>query len=472
MKYEDRIRKYSELSENNKNNSKQKIGLIIKGNYIASNYIRILSPFSNLSDTQYFPYLIDNSDFNKFRKDLENDDLFLDIIIIQRDAIELDFAELIVEKCNLFGVKIIFEIDDDLINMDKSSPIYNRFLPRIRIMKFLAENSDCITVSTNILRERMLKYNKNVITIPNALVDYWNIHKKINRKNSTRCIKIGYMGTITHTNDLKVIEEVIKKIKRKYSNKEIIFEFIEGTTDDLEGINIIRVPPDDEYYPNFVSWLQGTIDWDIAIAPLLKEDPINLSKSELKYLEYTALNIPGVYSDVGPYAYAIENGKNGMLVKENSSTAWEQQLCKLIENVNLRQEIIINAWKDIEKNYLISNMVNNWINVLDKNKRNKSNVLYKKVKEYYDGDILISFNDFLIEESENIIIESNIFNEDSDFIKYLGMDYYGFSAILDSVSLNSTTFYTNKFFEKIKNENNEKINSLNMHPFVYFALYI
>lgn len=471
MKFEERIKKYSELSRS-KDDNKQIVGLIIKGNYIASNYIRILSPFSNFSNTNYVPYLIDRPDFNAFKKDLVNDNVFLDIVIVQRDALEADFAELLVQKCKLFGIKLIFEIDDDLINMDKSSPIYNDFLPRIKVMEFLAENSDCITVSTDILRERMLIYNDNVITIPNALVDYWDIKKDVAFKDNSNSIKIGYMGTITHTKDLKIIERVIKNIQTKRPDKNIIFEVVEGTTDEIEGINIIRIPSNDQYYPNFVYWLQNNIDWDIAIAPLIEDDPINLSKSELKYLEYTALNIPCVYSAVGPYDYAIVHEKNGMLVKDNNVYEWEHCLTKLIDDAILRREIVLNAWEDIENNYLIDNMVTNWINVLNLNNRNKSGLLYRKINDYFDESSSISFNDFLIRDHISIVSESNLFDETYYLTEYPDVKLCDLSAINHYLVFGyGENCNPNKNFDKRAFNNLYLIHDFNLHPFVYYCLY-
>ena len=41
-----------------------------------------------------------------------------------------------------------------------------------------------------------------------------------------------------------------------------------------------------------------------------------------------------------------------MLVKENSPSEWERNLSKLIDNINLREKIIRNAWNDVKHNYL------------------------------------------------------------------------------------------------------------------------
>ena len=67
----------------------------------------------------------------------------------------------------------------------------------------------------------------------------------------------------------------------------------------------------------------------MAIAPLT-DVPLNKSKSEIKYLEYTGLGLSAVYSDIGPYHEAIKNGYNGLLVKNNDINQWENQINKLI----------------------------------------------------------------------------------------------------------------------------------------------
>ena len=468
---EKRIKCYSQF--NNKSyNDKQKIGLIIQETYIASNYIRILSPFSNLNHEEYVPILIDERDFHIFKKDLENDNLNLDIIIVQRDVLTCDFANLLVEKCKLFGINLILDLDDDLINLDKTSSLYKSREDKLKCMNFLAENSDCITVSTPNLREKMLIFNENVTVIPNALVDYWKIKKNINIKKSSKIIKIGYMGTRTHTNDLKIIEESITNIQKKYSDKKIIFEVIEGTTDKISCSNTIPIPKENKDYPNFVPWLQDTVDWDIAIAPLSQDNIINFSKSELKYLEYTALNVPGVYSAVGPYEYSIVHEKNGMLVKENSTKEWEQHITKLIDDETLRSKIITNAWKHVESEYLLNNLVNNWINVLNMFKRDKNSILYQKVEEYYTTCAQIPFNEFLINESENIIKNSKLFDEVFYKTKYPDVNQTTLTPIQYYLKFGHVNNHLpNKHFKYSLKDKYSLIYNFNLNPLVYNILY-
>ena len=42
-------------------------------------------------------------------------------------------------------------------------------------------------------------------------------------------------------------------------------------------------------------------EMDFAVAPLVK-NKMNLCKSFIKYLDYSALGLPGIYSNISPYS--------------------------------------------------------------------------------------------------------------------------------------------------------------------------
>jgi len=104
------------------------------------------------------------------------------------------------------------------------------------------------------------------------------------------------------------------------------------------------------------------ISWDIGVCPLI-ENEFNNGKSELKYIEYTSLGIPSISSNVEPYRLAIKDGYNGFLA--STPEEWEEKLEKLINNKQLREEILSNAILDVEKNYSLKNSVIEWEKILN-----------------------------------------------------------------------------------------------------------
>ena len=466
------LKKYSEL--NNGSSDKQIVGVLIKGKnkYIASTYIRLLSAFNNFKDNDFDFYIIDDLEINKFRKDLLDDNCPLDIVIVQRDVIDLEFSKLLVKTCKLFGIKLIYEIDDDLVNIDTTQPDFKRYEEKINVVRYLAENASGISVTTDSLKYSLLGFNKNIEIIPNVLTDSWNLNENF-KSDDDGTIKIGYMGTTTHANDLKLVEKVINDLRNDYPNKNIIFEMVGGSDKNLEGVKRIDIPFDKRHYPDFVNWIQSAISWDIAIAPLADNNNINESKSELKYLEYTALNVPGIYSDVGPYGKCIVNGINGLLVKTNSVEEWEMNMKKLIENKSLREKIHKNAWKDILKNYTMDNLVLNWEIFLNKSKRNKKSMLYSIIEKYSNEKRDMTFNEFLFEESKTIIENSGLFDEEYYLYKYPDVKNSELSPIDHYL-----TFGANEYCNPCETFNTEEyikkhpfIIELGINPLVHYVLY-
>lgn len=468
MFYEN-LKKYSELDDFN--DHKQIVGLLVKGKnkYVASTYIRLLSAFNNFNDGPYDFYIIDELEMEKFKDDLFNEKLLLDIIIVQRDVIDLKLSKILVKACNLFDIKFIYEIDDDLVNMDKSQPDYKRYEDMINVIKYLIVHADCVTVTTNNLKNSIIGLNDNVVVIPNALVEFWDLNNKLIKNDE---IKIGYMGTTTHANDLKLVEKAISNLKTKYDDKIIKFEIIGGSEKKLNGVDAIAVPPNSIFYPDFVNWIQKSINWDIAIAPLADNNNINESKSELKYLEYTALNVPAVYSDVGPYKECISHGINGLLVKNNSTEEWESNLVNLIEDSEFRHNLLKNAREDVSLNYTLDTLTDNWKNILDEYSRDKNSVLYLKIKEFWANNYS-SFNKFLNDEAYSIIKSSNLFDENyylTNYPEVKNLDFDSINHYITFGKIEGTNPCKNFDSEKFTN-NNPLVSEFEMSPFLYFILY-
>lgn len=339
--------------------------------------LRLAAVFNELSlDSKYNFFMVCPKDYDKFKQDISNDIINFDFIILQRDYFDFKIANILLTKSKKFNFKIIYEIDDDLIHMDKSNPGYGYYMGIKDDLEHIISNVDIVTVTTNNLKDQLSYLNDNIKVIPNRLIDSWFESDK-KQFNSSNYIKIGYMGSIYHSWDLILIEKAIRNVITYFTEKNvnIIFELIGGTTEELDFAHQIEVPSENQEYFKFVEWFKKTVDWDIAIAPL-EYSNINDSKSELKYLEYAVLGIPGIYSDVGPYSQNIVHEKNGLLVFENSPEEWEKSIIQLIENTSLRNEIITESFKDVKSNYLIKYSVDDWKNIFERNivKNNKNNL--------------------------------------------------------------------------------------------------
>ncbi len=344
-------------------------------------HIRLLSVFHHPSlYGKIVPYVINENDLKQINKRSFLSNKTYDCIIVQRDVLDEDFSKILVNRSKEQGIKLIYEIDDDLLNIDKTHPEYKKYLCKRKVIEYLIKNADLITVSTDYLKKQLSPLNNNVQVIRNALNEqlWFNPPNRIRDKNNE--INIGYMGSFTHDTDLLIVKEVIKNLQNKFAKKNIKFNFYVvggvNANNNESWFKKVEIPSNKNHYPQFVQWLKKISNWDFAIVPLADTN-INQSKSEIKYLDYTALNLAAVYSDVGPYPNLIKNGFNGLLVKNNDTNQWESQINKLINNPKLRKDIRINAQKDLMENYLIKYRTKIWYDTIkmlvDKNKDNSIN---------------------------------------------------------------------------------------------------
>ncbi len=184
-----------------------------------------------------------------------------------------------------------------------------------------------VYVNRNIASEEMIKYSEEAL-------------KEV--KKDKEKIVIGYLsGSITHNDDFKLIMQSIIKILKEYDN---VYLQIVGLLDLPEEMKEVE---DKVLTSPFMDWkdLPKLIrSIDINLAPI--EDTIfNEAKSENKWTEAALVKIPTVASNVGAFKSEIEDGKTGLLCKDEKD--WYKKLKKLIDDKNYREELGNNAYVEV-----------------------------------------------------------------------------------------------------------------------------
>ena len=340
-----------------------KVGVFLEDNFDNMNacpFIRIHTPFSKLAESGNYHFFIYGREIMPLL-DIDNiiDEHIFDVIVIQRVN---PYSTNILKKAKKHNIKIIYETDDDLLDIRPENPSYKYILEHYDDIKKLVNNVDYITVSTDELKNRFNKLNiNNIEIIKNYYVNTFLQLKPFKFRGNNQ-IKIGYFGTLTHQNDLELMRKVILRLKDIFSKKniEIIFETAGVSLINSDWFRDVELP----YYPmsmnTFYDWLSNNSDWDIGVVPLANLD-FNKCKSELKYIEFAALGIPVVASGIGAYKDCIQNGVNGYL--STNEDEWVDKLSVLIEDPILRNGMVNNARDDILKNYSLKSRVNQWDNL-------------------------------------------------------------------------------------------------------------
>ena len=339
-----------------------KVGVFLEDNFDNMNacpFIRIHSLFKELSgsgDYHFFIYgqeILPLIDVNQIIKSK-----IFDVIVIQRVN---PYSTPIIKKAKQHGIKLVYEADDDFLDINPSNPSFNYIHGNLVNIKKLVGAADKIVVSTPELKKRFDKLNlaSDVEIIRNYYLDNVLPLKPFSYTGDSY-VKIGYFGTMTHNNDLELIHNVILRLKDIFSKKaiQVDFEVIGASIDEnIDWFSVKKLP----YYPmsmaTFMKWITNEANWDIGIIPLVNTE-FNKCKSELKYIEFTALGVPVVASDVDIYKNTIEDGVTGFLA--NNEDEWVDKLSILIENPTLRNGMLNNARADILKNYDLRDRAKQW----------------------------------------------------------------------------------------------------------------
>ena len=165
-----------------------------------------------------------------------------------------------------------------------------------------------------------------------------NYRPEIKLENNS--VSAVFIGSKTHGEDLNILKEPINELLSECKGN---FRFYviggEEITSSEKWYTPISIPNGSKSYPNFVNWLRKIKDkFDFGVAPLC-ENNLNKSKSYLKYIEYSALGLPGIYSKFGPYPEIVKDGTNGLLC-ENSASDWYNKIRQMITDSSTRENLL------------------------------------------------------------------------------------------------------------------------------------
>lgn len=159
-------------------------------------------------------------------------------------------------------------------------------------------------------------------------------------------LRIGY-PTSRRPTVTALLVPVIEAVRALHP-EDVYFEFVGWSPDELAGSAHVRVQPQIDRYESYIEYVLGR-RWDIGIAPLIGSH-FETFKTQVKYREYGALGVAGVYSAVAPYVDYVDAGVTGMLV-DNTVDAWVGALDRLIRTPQLRAAIAANAADDVRRHY-------------------------------------------------------------------------------------------------------------------------
>ena len=224
--------------------------------------------------------------------------------------------------------RLIYDVEDNVFMAKRSevNPLVG-ILRGTGKIKYLIRTADHVITSSPFLNDYCLGINKNkACTYISSSIDT-DRFLPANRYSNDQKVTIGWTGTFSSREYLDLLRNVFLDLRGRCDFRlRVIGNFqYELPSIDLE---VIQWSKNDE--------IKDLQDIDIGVYPLVQDEWV-LGKSGLKAIQYMALGLPTVATNVGTTPKIIQHHKNGWLVRTDSE--WVDALETLIKDPGLRRKL-------------------------------------------------------------------------------------------------------------------------------------
>lgn len=240
--------------------------------------------------------------------------------------------------------KLVFDVEDNVIIpfdrfVDHHPNRVLRFIRGAGKALYLIRTADHVVTSSPTLNDHCLTINqRRACTYISSSVDTDRFVPAAGRDKAPP-VTIGWTGTFSTRVYLDLLRPVFRELAKSHAFKlRVIGNFDYG----LPGVDleVIRWTPERE-----VADLQGI---DIGVYPLNIDEYVG-GKSGLKAIQYMAIGLPCVATNVGTTPLILRDGENGLLVR--TETEWLDALQRLIDDPDLRRRLGERARRDAVAKY-------------------------------------------------------------------------------------------------------------------------
>lgn len=277
-----------------------------------------------------------------------------------------------------YGKPMFVELDDNHIDVPPWNNAYHGYSPSSpyrHVVNQMMGWADGLIVSTPHLKELYGKFNANIHVVENSL-DFKGDRKFVGwdsvRIRKHRGTHIGWIGGRSHFNDLMMVAPALREILVERPGVTLVL-VNSGLIPSCEATGIpypFKGLPNVHYADRSVGInrfapFAASFGFDVGIAPLV-DCNFNRSKSNLRWLEMSAMKIPTVASDISHFSQTVRNGIDGLLVKDNDPALWKRHLEHLLDDKAAREEMGRQAYKRVKKDFNIKINAAKYVRLLKK----------------------------------------------------------------------------------------------------------
>ena len=287
-------------------------------------------------------------DFGRFQKEFVD---WADVIVVQR--VLGNAVKHMIHYCHMKDKKVVYDLDDNIWNFP-DSPEYKggnaKELPGQT--NDVISMCDGVTVSTQAIADSIHANVKDipVFVLPNCLdFSQW---KRLEVRQEH--FLVGWAGGHYHVQDLEMIVPGLEKVIKQNENVTLVFL-------GCCPMKLLMDNPGGVFLQEFVNVklfvkTMSVMRFDIGLAPLFPTE-FSKSRSTLRLLQYSALQIPSVVSLWGEYGKMVEEGfPSAVAGKED----WGEVVQDLISDEEKRELLGREAQSYVISKYEIKDNISNW----------------------------------------------------------------------------------------------------------------
>ncbi|MBP6334152.1 MAG: glycosyltransferase family 4 protein [Bacteroidia bacterium] len=276
-----------------------------------------------------------------------------DVVFIHREAEPFGpplFEWLIMR---VFKMKTVYDFDDAIWipNASESNSTLTRLFKKFSNVQTICKWATKISVGNKFLMDFASRYNSSVHFIPTT-IDTELHHNAIKNHKSDKFV-FGWTGSHSTIQYLDMLVPVFQDLEK---------------TENFELLVICDIPPKFNLKSvRYIPWKRETeiedlLNFNVGLMPL-PDDIWAQGKCGFKALQYMALGIPAVVSDVGVNAEVVDHEKNGCVCKTVGD--WAFYLKKLLKEPQYLQELSGNTREKIVKGYSVQANKANFIKLFE-----------------------------------------------------------------------------------------------------------
>jgi tetratricopeptide (TPR) repeat protein len=271
---------------------------------------------------------------------------FLPALLDKADLLVLPFIHNwdifpLIEKRRAAGQVTVFEANDYFYDVQPWNAVGTQWQDRAiqDEYRYFMGAADAVQTSTNELAGRWRPWSRDVAVFSNYLTEIPPLNPP-----PARPLTVGWGGSPGHFADWYHLAPTLQKWLDAHPAVHLAVMTNEFAKPFLQ------LPPERYHFTPFGSltdYLKFLRSLDIGLAPLLPTE-YNRCRSDVKYLEYAAHGVAGIYADLEPYRETIVHGQTGLLYKTEQE--FLQHLDALASDPLLRQRIREQAYAYVSRN--------------------------------------------------------------------------------------------------------------------------